>query len=89
MKLSQEKSKSVTPITNYVPHHRVVDINKPGKVRVTFDAAAGFQDISLNENLLKNPAYLDSLFGILLRFCRDKFAVIADIEQVYHQIKVK
>ena len=85
MKLSQEKSKNVTPITNYVPHHRVVDINKPGKVRVTFDTAAGFQDISLNENLLKNPAYLDSL----LRFCRDKFAVTADIEQVYHQIRVK
>ena len=36
VKLSQEKSKNVKRITNYVPHHGVVNINKPGKVRVVF-----------------------------------------------------
>ena len=54
-----------------------------------FNAAAEFQNTSLNKNLLKGPDYLDSLVGILLKFRRDKFAVRADTEQMYHQIKVK
>ena len=29
------------------------------------------------------------MVGILLGFRREKFAVMADIEQMYHQIKVK
>ena len=48
VKLRQEKSKNVTPITNYVLHHGVININKPGEVRVMFDAAAEFQNTSLN-----------------------------------------
>ena len=40
VKLTQEKSKNITPITNYIPHHGVVNIKKPGKVRVEFGAAA-------------------------------------------------
>ena len=89
VRLTQENSKNVTPITNYVPHHGVVNSNKPGKVRVVFDVAAQFQNTSLNKNLLKGPDYLNSLVGILLRFRRDNFAAMADIEQMYHQIKVK
>ena len=38
---------------------------------------------------MKGPDYLNSLVGILLRFRRDNFAAMADIEQMYHQIKVK
>ena len=38
---------------------------------------------------MKGPDYLKSLVGILLRFHRGKFAVMANIEQIYHQIKVK
>ena len=54
-----------------------------------FDTAAEFQNTSLNKNLLKVLDYLNSLVGILLRFRRDKFAVMADVEQMYHQIKVQ
>ena len=54
-----------------------------------FDAAAEFQNTSLSKNLLKGPGYLNSLVGILPRFHREKLAVMADMEQVYHQIKVK
>ena len=64
----QEKSKNVTPFTNYVPHHGIVNITKPGKVRVVFDAAAEFQNNSLNKNLLKCPDCLNSFVGILLTF---------------------
>ena len=89
VKLTQENSKNVTPINNYVPHHGVVNNNKPGKVTVVFDAAAEFQNTSLNKSLLKGPDYLNSLVGILLRCRRDKFAFMADIKQMYPQIKVK
>ena len=32
VKLSEQKSKNVTTITNYVPHYGNVNINQPGKV---------------------------------------------------------
>ena len=55
-------------MTNYVPHHGVSNVNKPGKVRVVFDAAAQFHKTCLNEKLFKGPDYLNKLIGILLRF---------------------
>ena len=69
-------------------NHGVINVNKPGKVRVVFDAAAQFDKTCLNEKLLKGPDYLNKLIGILLRFRRQPYAVISDIEQIYHQIKV-
>ena len=88
MKLSPEEAKHRSPVTNYVPLHGVTNANKPRKVRVEFDAAAQFDKTSLNEKLLKGPDYLNKLIGILLRFRREPYAVISDIEQMYHQIKV-
>ena len=66
--LSPDEAKDRSPVTNYVPHHGVTNVNKPGKVRVVFDAAAQFDKISLNEKLLKGPDYLNMLIGIFLRF---------------------
>ena len=55
-KLTEKESKTLTIITNYIPHHRVTcNVNKPGKVRVVYDAAAELNNISLNKNLLKGP----------------------------------
>ena len=68
--------------------HGVTNVNKPGKVRVVFDAAAQFDKISLNEKLLKGPDYLNMLIGIFLRFWWETYGVISDIEQMYHQIKI-
>ena len=53
-----------------------------------FNASAKLQNTSLNKNLLICADYLNNMVGILLRFFREKFAVMADIEQMYHQIKV-
>ena len=51
-------------MTNYVPHHGVTNVSKPGKVRVVFDAAAQFDKTCLNEKLLKCPDSLNNLIGI-------------------------
>ena len=87
-KLSDKEANTISPRTNYVPHHSVTKINKLNKLRIAFDAAAKFSNTSLNQHLLKGPNILNSLIGILLRFREDQYAIIGDIEAMHHQVKV-
>ena len=88
-KLSLEEIKQTLSHTNYIPQHGVKNVNKPRKVRVVFDAGAKFQSTSLNENLFKGPDFLNSLIGVLIRFRKEEFALSGDIEQLFHQIRVR
>ena len=87
-KLTEKEAETTTKKTNYLPHHHVVNRNKPGKVRVVFDAAAKFEDTSLNQNLLQGPDYTNSLVGVMIRFREDSVALVADIEGMFNQVKV-
>ena len=49
-------------------HHGVKNVNKPGKIRVVFDAGAKCNNTSLNENLLKGPDYFSKVISILIKF---------------------
>ena len=73
--------------TWYIPHHGVYHPQKK-KLRVVFDCAARYRGVSLNDELIKGPDLTSSLVGVLLRFRRDFVAVIADIEAMFHQVKV-
>ena len=70
----------------YLPHHPV--LNKPGKTRVVFDCAAKHKGTSLNNQLLTGPDLTNSIVGVLMRFREERVALSADIECMFHQIRV-
>ena len=69
VKLTYDHSLNISDITNYIPHHGVLSINKPGRVRVVFDASAKYNDTCLNQNLLPDLDLLNNLVSALVRFC--------------------
>ena len=52
----------------YLPHHPVINPNKPGKVRRELNGAAKFHGFSLNKSLLTGPDLLQNPIHVLLRF---------------------
>ena len=74
--------------TWYLPHFGVQNVNKPGKVRLVFDAAARTEGVSLNDLLEAGPNLLESLIGVLLRFRQYAYAAISDMKDMYLRINV-
>ena len=88
-KLSLEETSRSGPRTWYLPHFGVTNVNKPGKIRIVFDAAAEQEGTSPNKNLLPGPDRTNSLIGVLVRFRQEKVALVADIQGMFHQVKVR
>ena len=86
VKFKNDHSLNISDITNYVPHHGVLNIDKSDRVGVVFDASAKYNDTCLNQNLLPGPDLLNNLVSVLIRFCQGKCAAMADIEKMFHQI---
>ena len=84
-------SKDLGPLqTNwYLPHHPAFNPQKPGKIRVVFDCSAKYQNTSINDQLLQGPDLTNSLVGVLSRFRQERIAVMADIEAMFHQVRVR
>ena len=72
----------------YLPHHPVTNVHKPGKVRVVFDCAAKYNGFSLNNALMKGPQFMNNLIGVLIRFRKERIALVADVESMFHQVRV-
>ena len=87
-KLTSDELVQFSPRRWYLPHHGVSNPNKPGKLRLVFDAAASCGGTSLNSELLTGPDMLLRLPGVLLRFREESIALVGDIEQMYHQVRV-
>lgn len=87
-KLTDEETKIRSNKTWYLPHHPVLNPHKPGKVCVVFHAASTFEGTSLNDQLLHGPDLINNLVGILMRFRQDQVALIADIEAMFHQVRM-
>ncbi|KAK0150375.1 hypothetical protein N1851_008532 [Merluccius polli] len=71
----------------YIPHHGVHHPKK-GSLRVVFDCSASFQGTSLNSRLIQGPNLTSNLVGVLLRFRQEPIALMADVEGMFHQVRV-
>lgn len=87
--LTKEEESQPASRTWYLPVFPVFNPNKPGKVRIVWDAAATIFGVSLNSALLKGPDQLCSLFAILLQFREHKIGLTGDIREMFHQIKIR
>ena len=88
VKLTNDHPLNISDITNYIPNPGVLNINKPDRVKVVFDASAKYNDTFLNQNLVPGPDLLNNLVSVPIRFRQGKYAVMADIKNMFHQIFV-
>ena len=58
------------------------------KLRVVFDCARRFAGVCLNDALLKGPDLLNNLVGVLSRFRLRRWAFVADVRGMFHQVRV-
>ncbi|UYV84755.1 hypothetical protein LAZ67_X003341, partial [Cordylochernes scorpioides] len=74
--------------TWYIPHFGVTNPNKPGKLRLVFDAAARLNGESLNEALSKGPDLIRPLTSVLWNFRVHNIALNGDITDMFHRVRV-
>ena len=86
IKVTSDKSERPSSIIKYLPHHGVININKPERVRVVFDAGTKFEDTCINDKILKGPDLLNNLLSVLLKFKEGLYGVMSDIKQMFHQV---
>ena len=72
----------------YLPHHPVMSESKPGKVRPVFDCASKFQGVCLTDQYNQGPDPTNKLISVLLRFRQFRYAIMADIEAMYLQVRI-
>ena len=63
--------------------------NKPGKLRLVFDAAGRTDGTSLNDTLLRGPDLLNPLPAVLFIFRQDRITFTSDIKEMFHQVMIK
>ena len=73
----------------YLPHHPVINNQKPDKIRRVKNAASKYKGVSLNDALLTGPDLLCNIHGLLLRFRQYEVAVTADIEAMFMQVVIR
>ena len=86
-KLESNKYKSNSG-TWYIPHFAVYNVNKPGKIRLVFDAAASSEGTSLNDVLLPGPDLLKPLTEVLFKFRQKEVGFGGDIQKMFHRVLI-
>ncbi|XP_058839467.1 uncharacterized protein LOC131694941 [Topomyia yanbarensis] len=87
-KLSKQEEAMHKGRSWYLPIFPVVNLNKPGKLRMVWDTAAKVGRVSLNSFLLKGPDQVTPLPNVLQRFREYRIAVSGDIREMFHQVQI-
>ncbi|XP_058816775.1 uncharacterized protein LOC131680070 [Topomyia yanbarensis] len=85
-KLSDEELQVPQERVCYLPLFPVFNPNKPGKVRIVWDAAAKTNGVSLNSMLLTGPDLLTPLDYVLFRFREFRVGLSGDVKEMYLQM---
>ena len=88
-KNDQENSTTEKGRVWYLPHHGINNPCKSDKNRVLFDCSVQYESQSLKDYLSQGLDLPNKLVGVLTRFRQEKFAFLADTEQMFNQVKVK
>ena len=83
-----DESKTPGCPVSYLPNHIVLHRDKPGKVRITQDAASKVRNVSVNRLLAKGKDRLKALVILFIDFRAKKVVVTADITEFFYQIRV-
>ena len=90
-----ESDLNVTPINTefFLPHQgigKAVSKDSSMALRIVMDGSAKNNDgISLNDCLNTGPTVHSSLIGVLIRFRLNSIALIADIEKMFLNLKIR
>lgn len=76
------------PRNNYLPHSGVTNPNKPGDLRIVYDAGAEYEGTSLNKNLMSGPDSSCSLIGVFLRGRVAVICICGDIKGMFNMCYV-
>ena len=68
--------------TWYIPHHVVLNPNKPDKLGIVFDCAAEYRGISVNKAVMSGSDLVNNLTAVLIRFRKGQIALAADIKAI-------
>ena len=60
----------------------------PEKIRVVFDCSAQFAGTSLNDQLLKETDFTNSLLCVLTQFRQEPLAFMGDIKAMFYRVMV-
>jgi len=71
---------------NVLPHH--VNLKKPEKPRIVFNASSLCQGTSLNKCLLEGPNWTTDMADVFFSLRLRKIAVYGDINSFFHKIQV-
>ncbi|XP_065094703.1 uncharacterized protein LOC135715317, partial [Ochlerotatus camptorhynchus] len=89
-KLTEEEAVNSDPRrTWYLPLGVILNPNKPGKIRIVWDAAAKVEGVSLNSMLLTGPDLLTPLLSVLYRFRQREVAISGDIREMFMQMLMR
>ncbi|XP_059825038.1 uncharacterized protein LOC132393645 isoform X1 [Hypanus sabinus] len=69
----------------YLPTFGVYHPQKSNQIRMVFDSSAQCAGISLNDVLLTGPDLNNTLLGVLMRFQKEKVAILADKESSFRK----